>query len=478
MLSENTITHNNKLQSAIVIGGGMAGLVAARVLSDHFAQVTIIERDKLPQGGEARSGVPQGRHPHAVLKRGLETLEILFPGIKDEVIEAGALNFNMGRGKWFAAGTWRPRFESSVESVVCSRPLLEYVVRSRLLKELAGRVRILEEMEVTGLVTDAAISRAMGVSLRKRVGEGQQSENVEVLQADLIVDASGRNSHAPQWLDKLGLMPPLETVIDAFPGYASRIFKRKADQDWKTMYVQPSAPDNKRGAVCFAMENNQVQVTLIGINKDYPPTDEAGFIEFARSLPIPDVYDLITTSEPTSQIVGYRRAENRLNHYDKLPQYLENFLVTGDAVFSFNPVYGQGMTISILCDVELGACLSERQGDLVGLAAEYQKRIMPIVMGAWQMAVGEDLYWPETAGDLPPMPEPEMMLLGNYLAQVMKAAAKNKHVLEAFYRVMHMMSAPTSLLQPDVVLQVVAEMSGMSNPATAMIEQPQVVAQG
>jgi hypothetical protein len=397
--------------------------------------VTIVERNRLSNDSTSHSSsVPQARHPQAILQRGLLALEQFFPELRSELIAAGALPFNMGMDRWYGEGQGRPHYESRVNSVVCSRPLLEWVLQ-RLLLANHPNVKILSEIEVYGLLTDKSGSRAIGVHIRHRSVTAANNTTIDglptiltvpnyhkqekeplLLLADLIVDASGRNSRADHWLTELGFIPPRQVLIDAHPGYATCIYKRKSDQDWLTFYAQPYAPANSRGAVAFVMEDNQVQFTLIGINKDYPPTDEVGFLEFARSLPIHDVYDWLRDAEPVSSIIGYRRAENVLRHYEALPKWLESFLITGDSVYLSNPIYGQGMTISALCAIELDQLLQERgfvrdnsgasvitTSMLNGLAEQFQKRLMPIIIAAWQVSTGEDLRWPNTTlvGDNP-----------------------------------------------------------------------------
>ncbi len=445
---------------AIVIGGSMAGLTAARILTDHYDHVTVFERDVLPTGAEFRKGVPQGRHPHAILKRGEMILEQLFPGLVEQLIEAGATTVNMGADSLWFAGGWRPRYTSKINTTACSRPLLEETVRARLMAN--PKIRFVQECEVIGLEANAAGTHIAGIRVRGR--NGSQLDNTEeaLLTADLVVDASGRDSRAPQWLESLGYTPPKETVVDGKPTYASRIYERPADSkdDWKIFYMQPIAPDAKRGGIALPVEGGkQWQFTLIGMAGDYSATDEEGFMEFARSLPDPKMYEILQEYKPITPIVGYRRAENRMRHYEQMPRFLENFVVTGDAACAFNPVYGQGMSTASIDALELDQCIRRfRAGETEGmsLAEHFQKQLAQVVALPWQMATGEDMRWfpTEQTGEI----DQEMMLMGCYMEQVMRATTVNPNVLEAFYHVMHMLETPAIFFRPDLVLQVVNEM--------------------
>jgi len=456
----NTSNSSNKNfgRQAVVIGGSIAGLVAGRVLADYFKQVTIIERDQLPDVVDFRKGVPQARHPHVLLKRGELIIEELFPGLGQQLIAQGAMSLNMGNDiAWYTFGGWRPRYESSLTTLACSRPLLETAIRRRL--SSFSNVTFKAGWEVMGLETDPARSKANAVKLRSR--DGNQSEMS--IPADLIVDASGRESHAPEWLEALGFVPPSETIINAFPGYATRIYKRPANFQgyWKLSYVQPTPPNDKRGAIMTPLEGDRWHVTMIGMNQEYPPTDEEAYMEFAYSLPTLEVYEALKEAEPLSPIVGFRSGSNRLRHYEKLPNFLENFVAVGDAGYSFNSDYGQGMTVAAMSALELGNCLQERQNageNLTGLAGQFQKRLLEVISLAWQIATGEDLRWPATTG-LEENLDPAAALMQNYMAQVMFTTTKNPAVTEAFYRVMHMVEAPNIFFRPDLVLQVAAEMS-------------------
>lgn len=233
---------------ATVIGSGIAGLLAARALVDEAERVTIIDRDDLAGSAEYRPGVPQAHHAHTLLPSGQVILEELFPGLVDELLDKGAVAIDASRDiAFFHGGAWHtPRSRPTQVSVGSSRPLLEAMIYQRLADH--PKIRVIKGYEAIGLTVDERRQRVTGVRLRDRQGAGLVKTH---LPADLVVDASGRTSRAAQWLADLGHAPPEETIVNAFAGYASRLYRHPADfaADWKYLYIRPSAPDQARGGV-------------------------------------------------------------------------------------------------------------------------------------------------------------------------------------------------------------------------------------
>ena len=453
--TEPTVANN----SAIVIGGSISGLIAARVLTDYFEQVIIIERDRFPAKPEFRQGVPQSLHVHALLTKGKEILEQLFPGLTAELIEQGVLEID-AIADWrslFADG-WAPYFSSGITFPTCSRNLLENTIRKRLSNY--HNLKFLEAHQVSGLLVSIDRQSITGVKVKS------QSNQEFELSAQLVVDASGRNSQTPQWLESLGYQNPQETVINSFLGYASRWYQKPPEfvAPWKGVTLMAKPQDCKRGGVLYPVENQTWIVTLAGISKDYPPTDEDGFLEFARSLRSQEIYAAIKSAQPLSPIYGYRRTENRLRHYDKLTRFPENFVVMGDAVCSFNPVYGQGMTVAALDGLTLTNCLkqqlNQKNRNLVGFSRRFQKQLAQIKETPWLMATSDDLRWLTTIGAEPDL---KMRLMHKYIEQVISTACHNNHVHKTFVEVAHMIKSPTALFTPNVFLKV---LSGMLTPAS------------
>ncbi len=391
---------NTADQHAIVIGSSIAGLLAARVLSEHFARVTVVERDWLPDAPEFRRGAPQARHAHTLLPAGQLILEQQFPGLVDELLAHGAIAIDARRDiAFYQAGMWRtPRPRETKVSIACSRPLLETVAYRRVAAR--PNVRILLGYETIGLRADERVQRITGVRLQNL----RQADAAEtLLMGDVVVDASGRPSRAPRWLHSLGYMPPEEWTINSFTGYATRIYRRPGHfaGGWKTLYIRPTHADGPRGGVILPMEGDRWHVTLIGVAGDYPPTDEAAFLAFARGLPTPRLYEAVSEAEPLTKPLAFRHTENRVRRFDKLPRYLEGFLVCGDAALALNPISSAGMTAAALGSLTLDQCLREHRralssGSVNGLAEAFQKALSEAVSSLWHKTVQKEWQWPLT----------------------------------------------------------------------------------
>ncbi len=451
---------------AVVIGGSMAGLLAARVLADSFARVTLVERDRFPDGPVFRAGVPQSRHLHILLLRGRVLLERFFPGIVAELRAAGAEIVDWPRDMlWLSPGGWSARYDG-IEMLTCSRELMEWSVRKRV-AALPG-MRFVERCDVVGLLPGGDNAAVAGVRRRHRgTVDGVGAEREEDLAADLVVDASGRDSQTPRWLEALGYPAPEQVTINPLLGYASRYYARPADLDldWRGALFS-GTPSDPHGAVLLPIEGNRWHVTVAGMGGDYPPTDDAGFIEFLRGLRSPLLYDVLRQAEPLSPVVGYRRTENQMRRYERLAHRPERLVVLGDAACAFNPIYGQGMTVAALSAELLGTCLRERSGaGLTGLAADFQRRLARITGLAWLLATGEDLRYPTTQG---PRPSRATRLTHRYLDRVIAATTDTPAVGRTFLSVAHLLIPPAALFAPRIAYAALAtgHHEGLPEPPT------------
>lgn len=429
----------------LVMGGSLAGLLAARVLSGHFARVTIVERDVFPADGGQRRGVPQGRHAHGLLFGGSEILENLFPGFRASVGEAGGLTGDVvNDARWFIAGGCLSRFPSGFEGLHVSRPFLEARVRERVLA--LENVRAEQGREVRQLIHSGG--RVTGADL-----------GGETIPADLVVDATGRGSRTPQWLEAMGYERPAEERVEIALSYTTRMFHRRStDLDGDTAAIIPPDPAGKRGGVILALEGDRWVVTLTGHFGNCAPADLPGFLEYARSLPAPYIHDVIRDAEPVGEPASARFPASLRRRYEKLEKFPEGYLVIGDAISSFNPVYGQGMTVAAKEAVVLGSCLAaggER------LAEGFFPRAAALVDVPWAIAAGNDLRMKEATGRRSPVSR----FLNWYMERLHRAAHRDPVPALAFHRVGNLLDPPQSLLHPRVVLRVALGNLFRSEPA-------------
>jgi len=441
-----TESHTPSGRHAVVIGGSIGGMLAARGLAEHFDRVTVIERDRLPEGTENRPGVPQARHLHFFLKRGMMVVDELFPGVKPDLLAAGSQMLDQGKDfRILYRFGWSPKVACDLEICTFTRPLLESTIRRHLRQD--PKIGFVEGIEVMGLVLDEGGDRVEGVRIRRRGGENGEGEET-IIRADLVVDVSGRGSQAPEWLRAAGYPAPEETVVDAFWGYATRLYEPVAGftADWKSLFVLNRPPYQPRAGIIQPIEGNRWIVTVAGVMRDYPPTDEEGFLRFAQSLSSPELYRAIQTARPLSKIWGYRQTANRLRHYEKLSRLPQGFVTLGDAVCSFNPVYALGMTLTGLAALELRDALRRGCGRIDSLA--FQKRHAKLAASSWALTTGEDLRWPATHGG---KITPKVKLMHWYIEQVMRLIPKSEDVFRRFQQVNHMLKSPAALFHPAVL---------------------------
>jgi 2-polyprenyl-6-methoxyphenol hydroxylase-like FAD-dependent oxidoreductase len=438
----------------VVVGGSMAGLLAARVLADHFDRVTVLERDRYPEMPAPRKGLPQARHAHVLLVWGREVLQRLLPGLTAELLAAGASLDDVGEeGAWLTPFGWAPRGRCGIPVLACSRDLIDWSVRRQV--GALPNVQLRGGVEVAGLLA-APVGRSI-VGVRLRMADGQPRGQAEqTLAADLVAVADGRNSRLPGWLVGLGYAAPAETVVNPFLGDASRLYRppRGFRPGWKHLYIQSAPPEEPRGGLVMAVEGGVWLVTLDGGGGDYPPTDEAGFLDFARSLRSPAVYEAIRDAEPLTPIAGNRAAENRLRHYERLDRWPEGLVVLGDAACAFDPVYGQGMTAAALGAETLGQCLRHHRGPAgprPGLGRAFQRRLARVNATPWELSSGSDYRYPGAEG---PPPGWAARLINRYVDGVIRLSTRHEGVRRRVLEVMHLLRPPSALLGPGVLGRV------------------------
>lgn len=437
---------------AVVAGASMAGLLAAHVLADTFSRVTVVEPDLLGQRVEHRRGVPQSEHAHVLLARGADALEDLFPGLRSELVEAGAavaparMGPHQGTRLVSPAGPFTNVEAEGTTFLGVSRSLLEGHVRSRVRNRL--NVRFLDGHRVTGLLVAQAVSRVYGVSVRTSDAEVGSDTS---LQADLVVDATGRRSPMPRWLTDRGFPRAPETTIETGIGYASRWYRRPASPtaSWDATIINPRPGVNNRFGVLLPVENGACTVSIGGGAGNYPPSDEDGFLQWARDLPDRGLYEAIIESEALSDISAYRTPTSRRRHYEQLRAWPKGLLVTGDAVCAFNPIYGQGMSVSALEALALRDCLQRGHNDL---EREFRDQVADVVASPWSLASAEDMKLASARSRK--RRSPSARLQDRFIYGSQDAATSDPVVAGTFADIMMMRARPSALLRPRIVARV------------------------
>ncbi|WP_131767620.1 NAD(P)/FAD-dependent oxidoreductase [Candidatus Protofrankia californiensis] len=469
MADKNTVTNPGGPRAtarghAVVLGASIAGTLAARVLADSYQRVTIVERDVLPEV-EQRRGAPQGRHLHGLMECGRQIMEELFPGLTAELGERGApMTEVLVKSRWYLSGLQVHPTPTGLTSLLASRPLLESVMRARA-TALPG-VCVRQRLTAVGLITaPGEANRVAGVRVVP-TGDGSRNDafdggaptdgtnpadarpdRTEVISADLVVDATGRGSRAPQWLTEIGQHQPSQERIDIDLGYSSCTFRRRPEHLGGDIGVVVSTMPGQRGGGAIALEGDRWHITLGGMLGDHPPTDHEGFRAFAATLPVPDIHELVTQAEPLGDPVPHRFRGSLRRHYEDLRMPPEGFLAIGDAVCSFNPLYAQGMTVAAQQVQALRDCLCS---DEPALPRRFYRQAARLIDTAWQMSSNADLNHPGVQGRR----TLRIRLVNAYLHRVRIAAHADPTVARTFMRLANLMEPPEALLRPSMIARV------------------------
>ncbi|NVI88936.1 NAD(P)/FAD-dependent oxidoreductase [Actinomadura sp. BRA 177] len=433
---------------AVVLGASMAGILAARVLAESYAEVLVVDRDKVLGVSEARPGTPHTVHAHALHARGHLILEDLFPGLTEELTGAGIPSCDLGEMHWYLnARRIRPA-RTGLVSVMAPRPLLEECIRARV--AVLPNVTFLERHGILGVVPSPDRGRIVGVRVEPpdALDGGGTDGGEQVLEADLVVDTTGRGSRTPVWLEELGYRRPAEERVKIGLFYTTQHYKTYPGMlEGVSSIIPVASPDHPRGAFCGRIGPDRVNLSLTGMLGDRPPTDPEGFLDYARTLPIPDIYEAVRDAEPLFAPVSFGFPASVRRRYEKLGRFPDRYLVMGDAVCSFNPIYGQGMTVAAMEAMALRDRL--RPGGPPS-PREFFAEAARIIDTPWQVSVGGDLDFPGVEG-----PRTMKVRMGNaYLARLQYAATRDAKVTEAFMRVAGLLDPPEALMRPRMAARV------------------------
>ncbi|MFI6288975.1 FAD-dependent monooxygenase [Streptomyces sp. NPDC051018] len=420
-------------------------MLAAAVLSGHADEVTVVERDSLPAGPEPRTSLPQARHVHVLWSGGVRAFEELLPGITDRWLAAGARRIPLPSGLVsLTAHGWVRRWPQEMQHMIaCTRDLLDWVVRDHVLR-LPG-VTLLQRHELLGLA--GSDGRVTGV--RVRAPDGAEPS----LDADLVVDTGGRGSRATDWLRSLGFGGIEVDEVDSGLVYASRLYRAPdGGEGFPVVNVQadPREPVPGRTATIVPVENGRWLVTLSGTRGGEPSSDPAEFESFARSVRHPVVGELIARATPLSDRVSLSRSTvNRRRYFERAPAWPDGFIVVGDAVATYNPVYAQGMSVAAQGLVELRNALRRHPPGAPGLARRIQRALAGPVGLAWELATSQDILYPGAVGR---PARAGSALMNRYVNRLCDAATGRARVTGAFFAVLTLSEPVTAWLRPDVVL--------------------------
>lgn len=429
---------------AVVIGGSIGGLLCTHVLARHFKRVTMIERDVPEATVDPRKGVPQGHHVHTLLKAGELVIEEFFPGIMDEVAQQGASTCDWATGvHWYHRDVWKVRYKSDWSASFQSRPLLEAAVRKRV--ERLEKVTFLYGKKVESLLTNTKGTKVEGVVFRCT----GSAEPPEKLEADIVMDATGRATQVPRWLEDLGYKLPPEEKIKIGLAYVTREYKMKTEPPWSALGVYPSAPKTLMGLI-FRIEGDRLIASLMGYHGEHAPLEPDAWEAHTRTLPTSDFYNAIAGAEALTE-PRITRFDNMLRRrYERMPHFPEGLLSIGDAVCRFDPVFGQGMSVVAKEAKVLDVLLSNGQS-IDGLARKFFKKISRVIDTPWLMVTSESFRWPQTQGKR----FFGVGILQWYTGRVMKLSETNAGVYRGFLELMHLLKGPLVLFRPSVLFPVI-----------------------
>ncbi|WP_371580558.1 FAD-dependent oxidoreductase [Streptomyces sp. NBC_01314] len=437
------------VRSAVVLGGSLAGMLAARALAGFVDEVTVVERDALPERPGPRRGLPQARHAHMLWSGGAQALEELVPGTTERLLAAGvhrqAVTTDM---VVLSPRGWYRRWPVSHHNLLAGRDLLDATVRTAVLAE--DRVGLLERTEVLGLVgTGASVT---GVRVRHDHGTER------TLDAGLVVDATGRSSRASHWLAALGLPEPKKREVDSGLAYASRVYRAPegARQGFPVVTVQADArqPGPGRSAFLVPIEDGRWIVTLSGTRGGEPSPGNDDFVRYARrELRHPIIGELIAGAEPLGDVAFTRSTANRRWFYERMSRWPENFAVVGDALAVYNPVYGHGMAVAAQSALALRDVMRRQGWGAPGLARRIQKAVARPVGVAWDLATGQDVFYEGATEAGPTLRD---RLVAAYVGRLLLTATGNGRVARRLTDVTSLERGPEVLLTPGVLLAAAA----------------------
>ena len=426
---------------AVVVGGSIAGLLAAKVLSNFFSKVTVIDKDTFPESVSARNAVPQGRHLHVLLNRGYKILNDFFPGFWQDMQERGSVEFDMCDDfRWHQWGTIKKRVPSGLDSMFQSRPFLEHYLRAETLKTSNINFR---SGKFLRLVIDKSKNTVKGIDI-------ESDHKINHMDCDWTVLTPGRLAPLPSWLAEVGVGSIPTSEINNRIGYASAWVKIPKDvaSDWKAIAVVPEAPSDKRGGVIVPVEDDCHIVTLFGYVGDHPENRKDEFLKFSASLHNKSIFKILEQSEFIGNIELYKFPKSYWRHFESCNNFPGNLSILGDAAASFNPIYGQGMTVAAIgAEVLNEFLLSDSKNSL-----KFQKDLAKQIKVPWDMTRDVDRRYPEVGMSINWLEK----FLVNYKLKLDKMCIVDENIALNFSRVVNLVQTPNSLVKPSILFRVMS----------------------
>jgi len=425
-------------KTAIVVGGSIAGLLAARALADAFDEVLVLERCDLAEESTARRGVPQAAHAHGILAGGLAALEDLLPGLTGQLRSSGCpTGDNLRDAAWVFGGRRLALGESGVPGMTLGRPVLESAIRARV-RQLP-RVRISTGVRCAGLLSTNG--KITGVRVTRNGRE-------EPLSADLVVDASGRSSKLSEWLERLGFVAPTVDEVTLETHYVTRVYSRLPRHLAGGMaLIVVSDAAAPRGGIALALDERRWIVSQYSMGAGRPPVDHAGFVEFSKTLAGPQLAEILGDAQPLGEHATMRFPSSIRRYYERLRRFPDGLVVVGDAVASFNPTFGQGITVAAKQAVLLRQ-LAARGAKVAG--RDFARRAARIVDVAWVASTARLISYPGAAGRR----TLKMRVAQRYLPRVIARAHEDPVVAGALLRAMQFLAPPGHLFSWPILSRI------------------------
>jgi 2-polyprenyl-6-methoxyphenol hydroxylase-like FAD-dependent oxidoreductase len=433
---------------AIIVGAGIGGLAAAAAVAPFFKEVAVLERDELPGVPRARKAVGQGQHLHILLKGGELFLEDLLPGTRDKLLALGASEVKqVENSRIFERGHWYPKRDLGFSLLGLSRPAYEHVVRQQV--RGLPNVAVRDRTSVESLVIENG--RVVGVGVLD--ADGERTER-----ADLLVVACGRGSFLESALLKAGLAPVPSTRLAIEVHYASGRFAKPERFKGEQVFFmcQPKPPESKL-AFLTPVENDEWVVALGGRFDKKPPTELEAFRAYASALPISEIAERIRDAKLVEPLKAYRMNTASWHHYDRCADLPQRLVPLGDSISSFNPTFGQGMSVAAGHAVALRdalARMSAAKQDLAALPGEYFPRVMKLTEQAWAGAATVDMEYEQTVGERPP----DYQKILAWVEAMRCAARRHPEVQKLRLEIGHLLKPPTASREGPVAALIAAEL--------------------